>query len=231
MPRTLCEGRTVIISFVNQKGGVGKSTLSVHCAVWLFEKGFSVALYDADWQRSSSTWMAAAEPEITTDRIQDPAEVHHVPHQIAALARRHDFVICDGPGGLGEVSRTLIVLSHLALFPITPSYLDVKSVQAAVSSLDYAEAITHHRTPGILLHNKIRKRSALTRDLVEVAPTLGVSYSETGIRDLDAFKDAAQRKTVVMRIGRAGVNAAKDVNTVFSELLESYLEQRRVANG
>jgi len=203
----------------------------VHCAIWLFEKKFSVALYDADWQRSSSTWMAAAEPNITTDRIQDPAEVHHVPQQIAALARQHDFVICDGPGGLGEMSRTLIVLSELALFPITPSYLDVKSVQAAVSSLDYAEAITHHRTPGVLVHNKIRKRSALTRDLIEVAPTLGVSYSENGVRDLDAFKEAAQRRTVVMRLGRSGVNATKDINLVFKELLGSCLQQRRVANG
>ena len=36
----------MIISFVNQKGGVGKSTLSMHFACWLAEQGWLVARSD-----------------------------------------------------------------------------------------------------------------------------------------------------------------------------------------
>ena len=54
------------IVFANTKGGVGKSTLAVHLAVWLHDQGKKVALVDADKQRSSSPWVTEAEPKLTT---------------------------------------------------------------------------------------------------------------------------------------------------------------------
>ena len=48
----------MIFAFTNSKGGVGKSTLSVHLAVWLKERSDSVALIDSDVQGSSSGWFS-----------------------------------------------------------------------------------------------------------------------------------------------------------------------------
>ena len=36
----------MFIAVVNEKGGVGKSTLAVHLATWLFDRGAKVALID-----------------------------------------------------------------------------------------------------------------------------------------------------------------------------------------
>jgi len=47
-----------IIAFVNQKGGVGKSTGAVHAADRFARKGKKVILVDADAQQSSSQWVA-----------------------------------------------------------------------------------------------------------------------------------------------------------------------------
>ena len=38
----------MIVAMVNSKGGVGKSTIAVHLAVWWKERGGDVALVDAN---------------------------------------------------------------------------------------------------------------------------------------------------------------------------------------
>ena len=42
----------VIVTFANQKGGVGKTTLCIAFANYLFSKGVRVTVIDADFQHS-----------------------------------------------------------------------------------------------------------------------------------------------------------------------------------
>ena len=56
----------MIISLLNQKGGVGKTTLSVNIAAGLAAKGARVLLLDVDPQGSSLDWAAAREGKVRT---------------------------------------------------------------------------------------------------------------------------------------------------------------------
>ena len=51
----------MIISFINQKGGVGKTTLSINVASALANAGHKVLLIDADKQGSSTAWASLRE--------------------------------------------------------------------------------------------------------------------------------------------------------------------------
>lgn len=44
------------VAFVSQKGGSGKTTLSIHYAVAAAETGLKVAIIDTDPQASSTGW-------------------------------------------------------------------------------------------------------------------------------------------------------------------------------
>ena len=52
------------ISFMSQKGGSGKTTLSVHLAVAAKEAGEKVFIVDTDIQKSATTWSEARNQEL-----------------------------------------------------------------------------------------------------------------------------------------------------------------------
>src|SRR5580700_3248687 len=90
-----CYRLNMIIAIANSKGGVGKSTLSVHLATWLAEQGHRVTLADCDTQQSSSEWIREAAPQVKAVRLDNPDVIlKELPH----LSADSDYVIADGPG-------------------------------------------------------------------------------------------------------------------------------------
>ena len=79
-----------VISLVNQKGGVSKSTTSVHLSYWLIsKKKQKTLLIDADTQRSSSLWVKGMEGiEIPCQVIGSPDDLLE---QIPELAADYDL--------------------------------------------------------------------------------------------------------------------------------------------
>lgn len=58
-----------IIAFGNRKGGVGKTTLTIHMAAYLQEQGCSVIVVDGDSQGNASSWLLDA--DITSSGLYD----------------------------------------------------------------------------------------------------------------------------------------------------------------
>lgn len=219
----------MLIAVSNQKGGVGKSTIAVHLATWLHDRGYQIALLDLDIQRSSSQWMREAEPAIAVDTADTPEECLS---KARGLTESHEFVVIDCPGGIDSVSRTALILADLALLPISPSILDLRSVQQATSILQYAQGINRGKPEGRLILNRMRTRDTISSELKEAAPTLGVQCAEHVLRDLQAFRDAAQQGTVVTRMKKGNNDAAKDIDALFTELLGVNAKiKKNVANG
>jgi len=216
----------MMIACANSKGGVGKSTLATHLAVWLFDQGFQTALLDTDKQRSSSQWIAEVEPKITVRVADTPEECLSSARE---LLSSHDFVIGDAPGGLEDLSRTLLILAQLAIFPISPSILDVRSVAGATTVLRYAQGINNGTPEGRLVLNKMKTRDTISHELRDNAPKLGLQVARNVIRDLQAYRNAAQQGTVVGRFGRKGAQAAADIDALFTELLAESIAIKRLA--
>lgn len=82
-----------IIAIINQKGGAGKSTVSVHLARWLQKQGKSVLLVDADAQCSSSKWLKRLEQVIPCQIIQAPDALLD---ELPKLNESYTWIIADG---------------------------------------------------------------------------------------------------------------------------------------
>src|ERR1044072_5738322 len=110
----------MIIAVANSKGGVGKSTVSVHLAAWLHDQGYKVTLADCDMQHSSAQWIKEAAPDVKTVCFDDP---NSILNELPSLDAECDFVIADGPGSQSETSRALLLRAHKAIVPVRPASL------------------------------------------------------------------------------------------------------------
>lgn len=116
-----------VIAILNQKGGVGKTTLAVHLAAWLHEQGHKVTLADCDTQQSSSEWIREAIPDIKAVRLDNPDIILN---ELPILAQDADYVVADGPGSQTETSRALLLRGDLAIVPCKASMLEVRALAA-----------------------------------------------------------------------------------------------------
>jgi chromosome partitioning protein len=201
----------MIVAVTNSKGGVGKTTLAVHLAVWWQEQGSSVALVDADAQGASSTWLHEAAPDTSGFRLQTPDDILD---QVPALRRDFDVVVIDGPAGLSEVTRAILLVSDLALLPCGPSVLDLRAVSAAIRVVQQAQRIRQGAPQGLLVPNKLQARYRLSRELLATTRSLGVPVTP-GLRLRQAYADAAGQGQVVWRLGPPGTAAANEIKELF----------------
>lgn len=220
----------MIVAFTNSKGGVGKSTLAVHLAAWLHEKGRRVILADGDVQGSSSMWLSEAYPEIRIERLQTADEILE---QIPKLSGESDDIVIDGPGGLSEVTRSILFVADYTLLPCTPSIVDLRPAYASIRVVRQAQNIRKGPPVAVFVPNRLRSRQKLSKDLLTTASELGIQVSK-GIRHLNAYADAAGQGTLVWRMQRQG-EAATDLINVFEELFQNELtkalDERSTANA
>lgn len=176
----------MIISLVNQKGGVGKTTIAVNLASCLSERGFSILLVDADPQGSVLQWQSISQDQ--------HFEVTHRPsasllNDKKGMARGHDHVIIDAPPAIGEIARAVLGVTDLAIVPIGPSPLDIWSSKETVSLFPEAPKRNRRLTPKLLICRKI-VGTRIGREAREALETYGVDIFEAEISQRVAFVEA-----------------------------------------
>jgi chromosome partitioning protein len=206
----------MLIAFTNLKGGVGKSTLAVHLASWFASQGKQVALIDADTQHSSSIWTQEAEPQIRVFPLHDPDEILE---QAPKLVEHFDVVIADGPAGMAELSRAILLRADLALVLCGPGILDLRASNAAVRVIKQAQSIRNGLPQALFVPNKIQVNTLLSNDLMSTAAEIGIPVVQTPVRLRQVYADAPTQGTTIFRMGNRARDAIKELSELFTEVM------------
>ena len=128
----------IVLAFVSQKGGSGKTTLAVAVGTAAARAGDRVAVIDLDPQGSALTWgrhRGGEAPEVVArhpPRLRQGIE--------AARAVGADVVVIDtGPregGGAVEAAR----LADVVLIPCRPAAVDLAAVPATLATVAGSQA-------------------------------------------------------------------------------------------
>ncbi len=160
------------IAVVSQKGGAGKTTITVHLAVAAQAAGLSVAIVDMDPQASAARW--------ADDRAADAPEVVSIqPARLTktldgARAAGADLVVIDTAPNADGAGLAAIRAADLVLIPCRPSAFDLAAI-ATTRDLVRIEK----KTPYVVLSAApVRSalvgeaRDGLAREGAEVCPVV-----------------------------------------------------------
>lgn len=207
----------MLIAVVNQKGGVGKTTLAVHLAAWYRRAGYRVGFIDADGQASSSRWLAVVDAGISIVRA---TEADAVIESAISLRATNDVLVADGPANLAESSRALLLVADLAVIPCGATMPDLESTAETVRILRNAQAVRGGSLPhGLVVLNRLRhERCLLTRDAPTAARSLGIPVAQHRLQLREALADAPGQRMVVWNMGRRAATATAEMERIIEEI-------------
>ena len=209
----------MIISFLNQKGGVGKTTLSVNVAGCLARQGHRVLLIDADKQGSATTWASLRED--APFQVVSMARAN-MARDALKLAQDYDHTIIDGPPHAEEIARSCIVASDFVALPIEPSGLSTWASDVTVRQVKEAQEFKPTLKCGFVVSRKIG-RTVIGRDIRNMAAEAGLPILESEIEQRVAFAEGmTMGQTIFEWAGDS--NAAREIEHLTKEI-ERYVEE------
>tara|TARA_B100001996_G_C18550533_1_gene550635 strand:+ start:292 stop:897 length:606 start_codon:yes stop_codon:yes gene_type:complete len=201
----------MIIGLLNQKGGVGKTTLSVSIAHELLRRQpqSRVLVADADPQQSSLTWSEARNKAPPFHVIGLAKKSIH--RDLPPIAVGYDFTNIDGPAKSSELARSCIMAADVVIVPCTPSPYDVWASKDTVDLIEEAN-IYKDKLQGVFVINRKIANTAIGRDVVEALELLKLPVLKSHVSQRVIFAEAAGSGMTVFDIEPGGKAAQEIIN-------------------
>ncbi|WP_204810536.1 ParA family partition ATPase [Mycobacterium riyadhense] len=210
----------MIYSFVNQKGGVGKTTLAVNVAAERARRGRRVLLVDADPQGSALDWQAQRghlnHPPLVVV-VGFPRDTIH--REIGQLGDGYDDIVIDAPGRVEAVARAVIMASDVVVIPVQPSPYDVWASADVLALLEQSQVYKPELAAAWVINRRI-VNTGIGRDVKAQLTDYSPRLLEASVAQRVIFSDSAARGLAVHEADPGGV-ADTEIRAVTDEL-EAY---------
>src|ERR1700731_1948435 len=159
-----------VITVFNQKGGCGKTTVSMQLAGALGLRGHKVLVVDMDEQGTATRWASQAPDEnpfpATLSNLAAMGGKMH--REIRSQIGDYDYIVIDCPPAVHSPSpSSAMLVSDLALIPVVPAPADIWAVVAAKQLAAHAQA-TNELLRVRLIPNMVQKNTTLARETLDV---------------------------------------------------------------
>ena len=169
-----------VIAVVNVKGGVGKTTVSVHLAAALHEMGVPVALWDADPQGSATQWLDAAAADASVPIAYSPVSLD----ALRAWPAPADVLVIDTPPVLLDEQQAVLARAEFVIVPTQQGGADLTQALRTAAALEAAEV------PHAVLVNRAARPTISHREASTEIDAAEAAVLETSIPQRESIRRA-----------------------------------------
>jgi len=191
----------MILALLNQKGGVGKTTLATHIAGELALRGQHVVLLDADPQGSSLDW--------TQRRSQQG-----LPRLFSAVG---DHVIIDGPPRIAALARSALLAAERVLIPVQRSPYDLWASSEMVSLIREGQVFRPALRAAFVINRRVRT-TIIGREARQSLAEQPLPVLRSEVHQRIAFADSVAAGRLARETAPDSA-AAREITALVDELL------------
>jgi chromosome partitioning protein len=209
-----------IVSFGNQKGGVGKSTAAMQLAGSLSRRGKKILVVDADEQSTATRWASMSNttpfPAHVVGLAAAGAKLHR---ELQKFLDQYELILVDCPPSVSAATpQSAFLVSDLVLIPTRPSLSDIWSVQETIKLVERAKGVNEGIRTAILLNAK-QHNTQLGRDAHEVLSAFDAHLLKSTFHLRQAYAQSIVLGSTVHSV--PGAKAAQaEVEALADEVLE-----------
>jgi len=207
-----------VISFSNQKGGSGKTTLSANLAVLWSNSGYKVAVIDADAQNSLTYWLEARKKYYGEDDIGITSynfDVRNLKEEIKQIKRKYNFIIIDSPPSITFDTIQIIKASDRVFVPVQPSPLDL------MATVPFINLVKQEKKNPIIFLNRVMPRVRLTDAMILRLRYAGAKIARSRISSKVLFAETFSVGRGVIDISVTS-DAAKEIINAGNEIIRNF---------
>lgn len=206
-----------VISVVNQKGGVGKSTIACNLAVNAVNDGKRTLIIDADPQGSSLSFRAMREK----DDLKAVSITQPTIHKDIGDFENFDLVIIDAGGRDNTLFRSAVTAASrgILLIPVLPSQYDIWAAEDTFKILK--EARVYVDIQAYAVFNQTIQNTTISKEAKEALEEL-TAESDIKLLDTLLFSRVDYKKSIGQGLGVAEYQpkgkAAEEINNLYREI-------------
>lgn len=197
-----------ILALLNEKGGVGKTTLTSNLGRGLQLRGERVRLIDSDPQGSLRDWYVLGNdlpPLVSMDRAA----------MFKSFEAGDGWMIIDTPPGISEMQPAILKITSHVLIPVQPSPYDVWAAESLVGLVKArqrsgeleAAFVVSRQIPNTKLAREVQNALADYVPVLQAYTCQRVIYAHSAAKGLSVL-DA-----------EPGGAAAKEINMLIEEII------------